>query len=256
MKEENKKDGKYFENQIGNWLYKGLEITEEDIRRAMANTTSNMKAAEYLEVSYPTYKKYAKSYRDPETGKSLFQLHLNQAMKGIFSRGWVGGTKERVNWEKILTAGQKPFPERLMKLKNNLVVYKKLELECYRCSFKEKRVEDEKIPLLLNFKNGDKSDWRIQNMEFVCYNCSFLHCLDFFEDSVVNKVEMIAMNLPQAKLEKKQFYQLDDFYVDHIKKLGMEVSSLNKESVEKADSKRKEVDKPNKEDYSDFIDYV
>jgi hypothetical protein len=75
--------------------------------------------------------------------------------------------------------------------------------------------------------------------------------LDFFEDSVVEKVETIAMNLPQAKQEKKDFYQLDDFYVDHIKKLGMEVDTLNKESVEKADKNLKST-----EDFSDFVDYV
>jgi hypothetical protein len=241
---------KKFENQIGNWVYKGIELTEEDIRKAMANSTSNKKAAEFLEVSYPTYKKYAKAYRDLETGKSLFDLHMNQAMKGVIGRSWVGG-KQRINWENILQPNQKYSPERIQKLKDNLIVHEKLEEKCNRCGFEERRVEDNKIPILLNFKNGDKSDWRIQNMEFVCYNCSFLHCLDFYEDSVVEKVETISLNLPQAKQEKKEFYQLDSFYIDHIKKLGVELDNLNKDSIEKADTNYKSSD-----DLSDLVDYV
>lgn len=241
---------KYFENQLGNWVYKGYEITEEEIRRAMANTTSNQKAADFLEVTYPTYRKYAKAYKDLETGKSLFEIHKNQAMKGVLGRTWVGG-QQRINWENILRSDQKATPERLLKLKKNLVEYKKLDERCYRCEFETKRVEDSKVPLIMNFKNGDKSDWRIQNIEFVCYNCAFLHCLDFFEDSVVEKVETIAMIAEQGKKEKKEFYQLDDFYVSHIKKLGMEVDHLNKESVEKADKALKST-----EDFSDFVDYV
>lgn len=243
-------EDKRFENQVGNWVYKGLEITEEEVRRAMANTTSNKKAAEFLEVSYPTYKKYAKAYKDLETGKSLFDIHMNQAMKGVIGRTWVGG-KQRLNWENILLPNQKYSPERVQKLKANLLIHGKLEEKCYRCGFDHKRVEDNKVPLIINFKNGDKTDWRIQNIEFVCYNCSFLHCLDFFEESVVDKVETISLAVPQARQEKKEFYQLDDFYIDHIKKLGLELDDINKESVEKADKSFKSSD-----GLSDLIDYV
>jgi len=241
---------KYFPNQVGNWYNAGLQIPEEKIREAMSKTTSNMKAAQYLEVSYPTYKKYAKGYVDMETGKTLFELHQNQAMKGIVGRTWVGG-KMRLNWDNILSQNQKATPERIQKLKDNLKQHNKLEERCYRCDFDERRVEDNKCPLILNFKNGDKTDWRIQNLEFVCYNCAYLHCLDFYEDSVIEKVETLSMTAPQGKKERKDFYELDDFYLDHIKKLGI-TTEEDRTPVE-AQKKEKVT---NTDDFSDLIDYV
>lgn len=227
-----------------------MQIPEEKIREAMANTTSNKKAAQYLEVSYPTYKKYAKGYVDMETGKTLFEIHQNQAMKGVIGRSWVGG-KRRFNWDNILQQNQKATPERLTRLKQSLIDNEKLEYRCYRCNFKETRVEDGKCPLLLNFKNGDKTDWRVQNIELVCYNCAYLHCLDFYEDSVIEKVETLTMISPQGKKERKEFYELDDFYIDHIKKLGLDTEDLNKESVEKADKGLKIED-----DGLELVDFV
>jgi hypothetical protein len=58
-------------------------LTKEQILAAQARTKSNFAAARYLHVSYPHYKKYAKTYTDSETGKTLFEMHLNQSGKGI-----------------------------------------------------------------------------------------------------------------------------------------------------------------------------
>jgi hypothetical protein len=204
------------------WWYKGLQIGEEDVRKAMANTTSNMKAAQYLEISLPTYKKYASMYRDGETGKTLYEIHQNQSMKNVVGRTWISG-KKRINWDNILREGQKCTPERLQKLSAALLSNNKLEHKCYRCNFEEKRLEDSKIPILMNFKNGNKSDWRIQNIEMVCYNCSFLYCLDFYDNSVIYKVQNIPLNADQGKKEKKDFYKLDDFYLNHVTKMGLKI---------------------------------
>ena len=58
-------------------------LTKEQILAAMARTKSNKAAARYLHVSYPHYRKYAKTFTDSETGKTLFDLHLNQSGRGI-----------------------------------------------------------------------------------------------------------------------------------------------------------------------------
>lgn len=250
MSLENKDYENQFSKRPPNWYAQSMQIPEEKIREAMANTTSNKKAAQYLDVSYPTYKKYAKSYVDMETGKTLFQLHMNTAMKGVIGRTWVGG-KTRVNWENILRTNQKATQERVIRLRNSLLQYKKLEYKCYRCGFDHTRVEDGKSPLMLSFKNADKTDWRIHNLEMVCYNCAYLHCLDFYEKSIVERVEALSLTAPQGKKDRKKFYELDDFYLDHIKKLGFKPEEINQESAEKAANNIK-----NEDDGSDLVDFV
>ena len=54
-----------------------LNIGESEIRYAMENTKSNAEAARFMKVSFTTYKKYAKMYTDPATGKTLYDMHTN-----------------------------------------------------------------------------------------------------------------------------------------------------------------------------------
>ena len=44
-----------------------LNLLKANVIYAMENSKSNMEAARFLRVSYPTYKKYAKMYKDDET---------------------------------------------------------------------------------------------------------------------------------------------------------------------------------------------
>ena len=60
-----------------------MNITETEIRYAMTNTKSCSGAARFLRVSFDTFKKYAKMYKDEATGKSLFELHKNTGGKGM-----------------------------------------------------------------------------------------------------------------------------------------------------------------------------
>ena len=54
-----------------------LNLTESQIRYAMANSWSNAGAARFLNVSYNTYTKYSQQYFD-SSGQSLFELHKNK----------------------------------------------------------------------------------------------------------------------------------------------------------------------------------
>ena len=60
-----------------------MNISESEIRYAMENTQSCAGAARFLKVSYEAFRKYAKLYKDEESGKTLFELHKNKAGKGI-----------------------------------------------------------------------------------------------------------------------------------------------------------------------------
>ncbi len=58
-------------------------LTKEQIIAAMGVTKSNRAAARWLNVSYIHYKKWAKNYKDEETGKTLFEKHLLWLMRRI-----------------------------------------------------------------------------------------------------------------------------------------------------------------------------
>jgi len=108
-----------------------IDLPEKMIRYAMANTKSNKSAAAFLNVSYNTYKKYASYYIDSESGRNLFDLHMNKEGLGI-SKGSMRPTAYKRLKEVI--AGYCPdYPYR--KLKDRLVRESLLEEKCERCGF-------------------------------------------------------------------------------------------------------------------------
>ncbi len=81
-----------------------------------------------------------------------------------------------------------------------------------------------KVPLLLNFKNGKRSDWRIENLQWLCYNCYFLFVDDPFTSKMLQRIESNNIEVTEVKDDVQEFYQLEDFYYDHLKRLGLEGS--------------------------------
>ena len=106
-------------------------ISKEDILRAMRVTKSNRSAARYLNCSYQHYKKFAKILMDETLGKSLFDLHKNQAGKGI-NKFMSNKGKEPALMDVI--EGRVPIdsytPE---KLKNRLIQESYLQECCNKC---------------------------------------------------------------------------------------------------------------------------
>lgn len=227
MSEEKQKPKPFFtkENMArdarpDNWWYKGYQLNEVDIRNAMANTRSNKEAARWLGITDVTYKKYAKSLIDEATGKSLFELHKNESGKGI-PKLW-SGSDWKHNLDKMLIQNQPNDPAKITKLKELLMKDGRLGYQCCQCKFGEKRLTDMKAPILLNFKNGKKSDWCIENLEWLCYNCYFLYIGDIFNNKMLQRVESTNIEAPEIKEDVMQVYQLDDFYYQHLRKLGLE----------------------------------
>lgn len=205
-----------------NWWHKGLQLTEAQLREAMANTRSNKEAARWLGITDITYKKYAKNTFDQATGKSLFELHKNQSGKGM-PKNWAGGVWKK-DLDDMLVENQPINSKKIMRLKESLMKDGRLGYQCCACKFAEKRLSDLKVPLLLNFKNGKKSDWRIENLQWLCYNCYFLFVDDPFTNKMLQRVESNSFEVPEIKEDVQEFYQLDDFYYDHLKRLGLEGS--------------------------------
>ena len=46
--------------------------------------------------------------------------------------------------------------------------------KCNCCGFEEKRLADGKVPLVLDFIDGDRKNHKYENLRMLCFNCSFL----------------------------------------------------------------------------------
>lgn len=143
--------------------YRSRPITEQEIREANSKTKSAAAAARYLDVAYNTYKKYAIKY-------GLFEEQKNQAGVGISNPNSPNAGKYPLD---DILSGKHPQYDKF-RLKQRLIRSGYKAEECELCGFDEKRISDGKVPLILHHKNGDGSDHRYENLEFLCFNCYFL----------------------------------------------------------------------------------
>lgn len=229
--------------------YRGYELTEEQVRSALASASSVKEAARKMHISYPTFKKYCKMYVDLNTGQTLFDKFKNPAGKGVKSKNW---DKLKANYylDRVLKTGQDPRPERVAKLKEIVLEKMLIPQVCNKCGYHERRLTDMKPPLLLSFKNKNKSDWRLENLELLCYNCYFLWIGDPFKSATLKKIEAIDLDTDVYQKEVQDFHQLDQVYLDHLKSLGLDDNGdLNLEDTNL-------VDYEDEDDGSDLIDLI
>jgi len=192
-------------------------FSKTQIETAMRYTKSVRAAARYLGCSYQHLKPIMKNYRvdelDPNS-PTLFEAHLNPHGKGIAKR--LPNKRKEPVVKTIFTEGtgwESFTPERI-KIRGVAEGY--LKDECYRCEFNERRVTDYKIPLLLNFKNGNKCDYLLDNLELLCYNCYFLNVGEVLTPNQIRNVE----NNQQVK-EKPFEWELDNEALENMKLLGI-----------------------------------
>lgn len=193
------------------------DLTETVIRNAMKHTQSNLQAARYLNVTIETYRRYAKLYIDQETGKTLYDLHKNATGKGVRRVNW----KDEISVEKIneIMSSESYRAINQTKLKNRLVYEGILRMECYKCKHSEKRVVDYKQPLILNFIDGNKHNWKVENLRMLCYNCYFLYVGNLFSEKQIKRLE--DANAPLLKKEEID-WEVDDNFLQHFKNIGLE----------------------------------
>ena len=196
-------------------------ITKEQILVAMIKTKSNMAAARYLNCSYVHYKKWAKLY-ESNTHDNLFEQHKNQSGIGIPKFLRVSG-KEPALMDIIEgRANASSFtPD---KIKYRLITEGYLEEKCSICGFEERRVLDYKMPLLLNFKDDNKKNYKLENIELLCYNHYFLNVGDIFTDKQIEGIED-HKPVNQGKVD----WEVDEYHLQRLKELGLD--SENKEEL-------------------------
>ena len=203
------------------------DLTEAVIRNAMKHTQSNFQAARYLNVTIETYRKYARLYIDQESGKTLYELHKNNSGKGIKRVRW----NHEISIEKIneIMSSDSYRAINQQKLKARLIYEGILKMECYRCEHNEKRVVDYKQPLILSFKDGNKNNWKVGNLEMLCYNCYFLYVGNLFSEKQIQRLEDAnATILKKGEID----WQVDDNFLQHFKELGLEIDDNYQEGDE------------------------
>ena len=189
-------------------------LSKEDILRAMQNTKSNRGAARFLKCSLVHYKKFAKVYVDEETGLTLNELHKNPSGKGIpkflHNRGKQAPLKDLIAGTLAIESFEPA------KIKQRLVFEGYLKEECSRCGFHEERVTDQKIPLILQFKDRNKKNYELDNIELMCYNCSYLYAI-----SPISEKQVIKMEDYIEKQGGEVSWDVDDAMKEHLQSLGL-----------------------------------
>jgi hypothetical protein len=188
-------------------------ISKEDCLRAMQNSKSNRGAARFLRCSFVHYKKFARTYVNDQ-GVTLWEVHKNQSGIGIPkylpNKGKQAPLKELIEG-KISVASFEPA-----KIKQRLIFEGYLKEECSRCGFHEERVTDHKIPLVLQFKDRNKVNYELTNIELMCYNCSFLYSV-----SPITDRQVIAMEDSVDRQAVDFDWEIDDTMKEHLESLGL-----------------------------------
>ena len=158
-----------------------------------------------------------KLYVDEETGKTLFDKHKNQQGKGIPKFLRASGKEPALR--DIIEGKINPASFSPDKLKYRLTTEGYLEECCGNCGFTEHRVTDHKVPLILHFKDKNKLNYNLNNIEFLCYNCYFLFIGEVFSERDIKKLED---NKSVTKTTDAVDMQLDDYHLQRLKELGLD----------------------------------
>jgi hypothetical protein len=200
-------------------MIKSKHLTKEQILLAMRHTKSNKAAARYLNVSYIHYKMWAKQYNEFEGGRTLHEIHKNQCGKGI-PKFLTGNNAAKSKWN-ILDVIEGRLSSKHFKpeaIKKKMIEEGHLKEECSMCEFHERRLNDYKIPLILNFKDNDPNHYNLGNIRFLCYNCYFLNIGNIFNNK---DIEQLETHRPLSGTSDAIDWQLDDYQKEQLDKLGL-----------------------------------
>ena len=134
-------------------------FSADEIENSLKECRSVSAAARYLGIDYRTMKRLAEIY-------GLFEKYKNQSGEGIRkSREGCIDLQEILNGH--ATIGNKHY------LKKLLIREKVFEEKCCRCGYKEKRIIDHSVPLILDFIDGNQENQQLYNLRLLCPNCYF-----------------------------------------------------------------------------------
>jgi hypothetical protein len=196
---------------------KARPLGKEMILAAMGKTKSNRAGARYLNCSYQHYKKWAKFYEatDPQY-PNLFDPHKNQSGKGIPKFLSNGNPRKDFALLDIIEGRIDPSSFNPNKIKYKLIQEGFIKEECSSCGFKEYRLLDYKMPLVMHFKDGNKQHYRLENIQMLCYNCYYLYQGDLFTSKQLEGMED-HLNKNQSQVD----WEVDSYTQERLKELGL-----------------------------------
>jgi hypothetical protein len=163
-----------------------IPLYEHEIKHVVFNVpniNSNRDGCRYINVSYPRWKKYAQLYINKEEGLSYFQILLNRSnkLKGgrvkilrqlhrkkKWDEWYVKSIVEKLNNN---TLNIKLYSHK--RLKEFLIDNEILPNKCACCGYQEKNLISGKVPLLIDHINNDYKDFKIDNLQLLCFNCYY-----------------------------------------------------------------------------------
>jgi len=174
-------------------------LLESEVLAAQSISKTEAEVARKLGVSFMTYRKYAKMY-------GLYGRVANMAGKGV-SKAIKNEDSGKYPLNKVLEG---KFPNySTNRLKVRLIRSNRMEEKCNKCNFAERRISDNITPLLLNYVDGNTKNKKAENLEFLCYNCYFLHvnnpfgCRKSFKvDNAVKAEDHTEIELSSEELEQ------------------------------------------------------
>jgi hypothetical protein len=192
-------------------------FSKSDLLRAMQYTKSIRAAAKYLGASYQHVKPYFKMFKvdelDPNS-PTLFDVHKNQKGEGIPK--FLPNKRREPNVRRLFEEGLGYESFTASKIKTRGIAEGYLRDECYNCGCHERRVTDYKTPTLLSFKDGNKSNYLIDNLEILCYNCYFLYVGNPLTSDEIRHIED-----NQTVKAKPHTWDLDESQIENMKLLGL-----------------------------------
>lgn len=136
-------------------------ILESEIKEAQEKCDTATACSRYLNISYAVYRRYAMRY-------GIFKA--NPWGKDSKKRFW-GPDKGKYPLNQILEGKFPNYP--IYRLKDLLIRSKTKNPECELCHWTDRRITDGKIPLLINFEDGNEKNHKLENIKLYCYNCTF-----------------------------------------------------------------------------------
>lgn len=143
-------------------------LLQSEVQEALDKSPSARQAAKRLGVTYITFKKYAKLYGIHKTpGYPIKKKDPSNKPK----KGPINPYKGKYPITDIINGLYPNFP--VHRLKDKLIRSGIKKPECEHCGYCERRLTDGKLPLLLNFEDGNNKNHKLENMRLLCYNCTF-----------------------------------------------------------------------------------